>query len=85
MNKIYLTEDDSINIIADKIRKSADSEINFIAFSRASAVLSVINLKLLKQLAESLGKTLFVSTNDDAVKMLAEKAEIKKSDKPEKK
>lgn len=77
MNKIYLTEDDNINVIADKIRKSTDSEINFIAFSRVSAVLSVINLKLLKQLAESLGKTLSISTNDDAVKMLAEKAEIK--------
>lgn len=73
---IYLTDDDDIEGIVKKIKESAEPKINFVAFSHRSSVLSVINLKLFKKIAEGAGKSLLVSTNDDSVKMLAEKAGV---------
>lgn len=79
MDKIYLSEDDSVDSIVDKIKNSLDKEIELIVFSETSSVLSIVNLKLFKELADSLGKEIFISTNDDAVKMLSEKSSVKLS------
>lgn len=79
MDKIYLSEDDSADSIVDKIKNSPDKEIDLVIFPRASSVLSIVNLKLFKELADSLGKEVFISTNDDAVKILSEKSLVKLS------
>lgn len=73
---ICLTDDDTVEGIAEKIKNSAESEINLVAFSHRSPVLSVVNLKLFKKIADSVGKSLLVSTNDDAVKILADKSGV---------
>jgi len=75
-NTICLTDDDDIEGIIEKIKESGEPKINLVAFSHTSSVLSVINLKFFKKIAENAGKSLLVSTNDDAVKMLAEKAGV---------
>ncbi len=83
MEKIYLSEEDTTDIILDKIRNSAEKEIDLIVLSQTNSVLSIVNLKLFKELADSLGKTIFISTNDDAVKILSEKSRVKISVMPE--
>lgn len=77
MDKIYLSEDDSVDSIVDKIKNSPDKKIDLVVFSCVSSVLSIVNLKLFKELADSLGKEVFISTNDDAVKILSEKSLVK--------
>jgi len=73
---ICLTDDDDIEGIVEKIKESGEPKINLVAFSRTNSVLSVINLKLFKKIAVGASKSLLVSTNDDTVKMLAEKAGV---------
>lgn len=73
---ICVTDDDSVEGIIEKIKNAAEPEINLVAFSHASPVLSVINLKLFKRIAESIGKTLLISTNDLTVKILSEQAGV---------
>lgn len=80
MTKIYFSDDDNADIIISKIKKSPDKEVVFVVFSSQNPVLSVVNLKLFKRLAESLGKTISISTNDASVKILAENAAIKLSE-----
>ncbi len=79
MDKIYLSEDDSVDSIIEKIKNSPGKEIDLIIFSETSSVLSIVNLKLFKELADSLGKEIFISTNDNAVKILSEKSSLKLS------
>lgn len=74
---IYLTEDDSESAVVEKIKNSPAREIILAAFSEASPLLSVVNLKLLKKFAAGFGKELVISTNDEAIKILAQNAEIK--------
>lgn len=74
---IYLTEDDGESAVVEKIKNSSAREIILVAFSEASPLLSVVNLKLLKKFAAGLGKELVISTNDEAIKILAQNAEIK--------
>lgn len=75
-NTICITDDDDIEGIIKKIKESEEPKINLVAFSHKSSVLSVINFKLFKKIAASADKSLLVSTNDDTVKMLAEKAGV---------
>lgn len=74
---IYLTEDDSESAVVEKIKNSPAGEIILVAFSEASPLLSIVNLKLLKKFAAGLGKELVISTNNEAIKILAQNAEIK--------
>ncbi len=74
---IYLTEDDNESAVVEKIKNSPAREIILVAFSEASPLLSVVNLKLLKKFAAGLGKELVISTNNEAIKILAQNAEIK--------
>lgn len=77
MQIIYLSDDDTVDAIAGKIKNSPEKEINLVILSRAIAVLSVVNLKMFKKIAESLNKSISVSTADEAVKILAENADVK--------
>ena len=54
MQTIYLSDDDTIDSIAEKIKNGKEKEINLVILSRAIPVLSVVNLKMFKKIAESL-------------------------------
>lgn len=77
MYKIYLSEEDTADSIIEKIKNSSEPDIDIIIFSDSHLALSIVNLKLFKEIAHSLGKTFSVSTSDEAVKVLVEKAQIK--------
>jgi hypothetical protein len=72
MQIIYLSNDDTVDVIAGKIKASQEKEINLVVLSRTIPVLSVVNLKMFKKIAENLNKIISVSTADEAVKILVE-------------
>lgn len=72
MQTIYLSNEDTIDAIAGKIKSSREKEINLVVLSRTVPVLSVVNLKMFKKIAENLDKLISVSTVDEAVKILVE-------------
>lgn len=76
MQTIYLSNEDTVDIIAGKIKSSQEKEINLLVLSRTLPVLSVVNLKMFKKIAENLNKTISVSTADEAVKILVENSGI---------
>lgn len=72
MQTIYLSNEDTVDIIAGKIKSSQEKEINLLVLSRTVPVLSVVNLKMFKKIAENLNKVITVSAADEAVKILVE-------------
>ncbi|MBU4142122.1 hypothetical protein KKE99_04610 [Patescibacteria group bacterium] len=76
MQTIYLSNEDTVDIIAGKIKSSQEKEINLLVLSRTIPVLSVVNLKMFKKIAENLSKVISVSTADEAVKILVENSGI---------
>ncbi|MDP3057098.1 MAG: hypothetical protein Q8N37_01070 [bacterium] len=76
MQTIYLSNEDTVDIIAGKIKSSQEKEINLLVLSRTVPVLSVVNLKMFKKIAENLNKSISVSTVDEAVKILVENSGI---------
>ncbi len=83
MQTIYLSNEDTVDIIAEKIKSSREKEINLLVLSRTLPVLSVVNLKMFKKIAENLNKIISISTPDMAVKILVENSgmELKTLDK----
>lgn len=76
MQTIYLSNEDTVDIIAGKIKSSQEKEINLLVLSKTLPVLSVVNLKMFKKIAENLNKIISVSTADEAVKILVENSGI---------
>jgi len=76
MQTIYLSNEDTVDIIAAKIKSSREKEINLVVLSRTIPVLSVVNLKMFKKIAENLNKIVSISTVDEAVKVLVENSGI---------
>lgn len=76
MQTIYLSNEDTVDIIAGKIKSSQEKEINLLVLSRTLPVLSVVNLKMFKKIAENLNKIISVSTADKAVEVLVENSGI---------
>ncbi len=74
---IFIQIDDEITSIFDRIEKLAYKDIYLVIPKRAVLFQSVVNLKILKQKMDDLGKTLFIITDDTNGMKLAHQAEIK--------
>ncbi len=74
---IFLQIDEEITSIFDRIANLAYKDIYLVVPKRAVILQSVVNLKILKQKFEELGKTMYIITNDTNGMKLAHQAEIK--------
>ena len=70
----YIENDEEIISVIGRLRKSSFEENYFVFPKRAIVLQSIVNLRLLQREAEKLGKKIIMVTQDDAGKMLAEKA-----------
>jgi len=73
MKTIYLEIDAEITNVVDKLRQTQTDQIILVVPKGASLLQSIVNLKLLKKEAESLGKTISLVTTDPIGKNLAQK------------
>lgn len=72
----YIDIDEEITSIVDRLKKAKVSEIILVVPKRALLIQSIVNLKLLKKEAESLGIQIMIITQDKLGKLLIEKAGI---------
>lgn len=79
---IYLDNDDEITSVVDKLKGSNFGTIDLVIPKEALVLKSVVNLKLLKKQAESLGKEITIVTQDKVGKKLAAQIGIPVIDKP---
>ncbi len=79
---IYLDNDEEITSVVDKLKKTDYSAIDLVIPKEALILQSVVNLKLLKRQAESLGKEITLVTQDKVGRKLAEQIGIPVVGKP---
>ena len=82
MKNFYLETSEELFSILDKIKKSHDDDITLIIPRGLPALRSIINLRILKEEAISLGKDLSVVTGDTLTKKLAQQAGLRVLDRP---
>lgn len=70
----YIENDEEIISVIGRLRKSTFEENYFVFPKRALVLQSIVNLRLFQREAEKLGKTIVIVTQDDAGKVMAEKA-----------
>lgn len=80
MKTIYLDVDEEITSAIDRIKKAKETEITLVIPKGAALVQSLVNLKLLKRQAESLGKKISIVTGDRIGKILASQAGLESQD-----
>lgn len=73
---IYLEKDDEITSVVDKLKGAEAVELDVVIPKEAIMLQSVINLKLLKRQAESLGKEVTIVTQDKVGTKLAQQVGI---------
>ncbi len=73
---IYLEKDDEITSVVDKLKRTEGSSLDIVIPKESLMLQSVINLKLLKRQAESLGKEITIVTQDKVGTKLAEQIGI---------
>ena len=76
MENFYLESNEEFFSIIDRIKRSRDKRITLIIPSGLSALRSIINLKILKEEALSLGKDISVLTADNLIKKLAQQVNL---------
>ncbi|MFA5854937.1 MAG: hypothetical protein WC846_01425 [Candidatus Gracilibacteria bacterium] len=74
---IFVQMDEEITAIFERISKLSYSEIYLVVPRRAVLLQSIVNLKILKQKMDTLGKSLAIITNDPSGMKLAYQAEVK--------
>ncbi len=72
----YIDVDEEITSIIERVRKAHMDELVIVIPKGALLIQSIINLKLLKKEADSLGKEIIIVTQDKAGKLLIEKTGI---------
>lgn len=70
----YIENDEEIISVIGRLRKSSTEENYFVFPKRALVLQSIVNLRLFQREAEKLGKKIIIVTQDEAGKVLAEKA-----------
>lgn len=70
----YIESDEEIISVIGRLRRSSAEENFFVFPKRALVLQSIINLRLFEREAEKLGKRIVIVTQDEAGKVLAEKA-----------
>lgn len=73
---IYLESDDEITSAVDKLKNAEGASLDIVIPKESIMLQSVINLKLLKRQAESLGKDITIVTTDKVGQKLAEQIGI---------
>lgn len=71
MENFYLEPNEELFSIINRIRRSRDENITLVVLSGLSALRSIINLRILKEEAISLGKDVSIITSDSLIKKLA--------------
>lgn len=77
MKNFYLEASEELFLILDKIKKSHDDDITLVVPQGLPALRSIINLRILKEEAISLGKDISIVTNDTLIKKLAQQAGLR--------
>ena len=72
----YIDIDEEITSVIEKLRKSQAKEVIIVVPKRALLIQSIVNLRLLKKEADSMGLAVMVVTQDKLGKLLVEKAGI---------
>lgn len=73
---VYIDPDEEIISVIGRLRKVTDTEVFFAVPKRAAFLQSLVNLRLLDRESKKLGKHLCLVTQDEAGRLLAEKAGI---------
>lgn len=73
---LYLEIDEEITSVAEKLRKTAETDIYLVVPKEAALLQSIINLKLLKRQADTLKKEIQIITHDKVGRNLAEQVGI---------
>lgn len=73
---IYLEIDEEITSVIDRLKKTTETEVHLIVPKEAALLQSIVNLKLLKKQADSLGKEIQIITHDKVGRNLAEQVGI---------
>lgn len=73
---IYLEIDEEITSVIDRLKKTAETEIHLVVPKEAALLQSIVNLKLLKRQADTLGKEIQIITHDKVGRNLAEQVGI---------
>ena len=68
---IYIDIDDDITVVIDKVKSANQKIIALVLPKRASVMQSVVNMKLLKKTADTLGKRVVLITSEDSIFPLA--------------
>jgi len=76
MENFYLEQEEELFSIIDRIKRSRDDKIVLIVPVGLSALRSIINLRLLKEEAISLGKELSLVVSDELIRKLAQQSNI---------
>lgn len=71
MENFYLNSDEELFSIIDRIKRGQDNDIVLVVPSGLSALRSIINLRILKEEAISLGINISIITSDSLIKKLA--------------
>ncbi len=73
---LYLEIDEEITSVIDRLRKTAEADIHLVVPKEAALLQSIVNLKLLKRQADTLGKQIQIITHDKVGRNLAEQVGI---------
>lgn len=73
---LYLEIDEEITSVIDRLRKTTEADIHLVVPKEAALLQSIINLKLLKRQADTLGKQIQIITHDKVGRNLAEQVGI---------
>src|SRR3989304_7351763 len=73
---LYLEIDEEITSVIDRLKKTAEADIHLVVPKEAALLQSIVNLKLLKKQADSLGKQIQIITHDKVGRNLAEQVGI---------
>lgn len=74
---IYVELDDEITMVFDKIKRLKQKRVAIVVPRRAAILQSIVNLRILKQKIDSLGKEILIVTLDRGGRALAEKTGFK--------
>lgn len=72
----YIDPDEEIISVIGRLRKTQDTDVFFVIPKRAAFLQSLVNLRLLERESKKLGKHICMVTQDEAGRLLAEKAHI---------
>ncbi|MDO8507578.1 MAG: hypothetical protein Q7S53_03340 [bacterium] len=73
---LYLEIDEEITSVIDRLKKTAEADIHLVVPKEAALLQSIVNLKLLKRQADTLGKQIQIITHDKVGRNLAEQVGI---------